>query len=54
MVVLFLPVVLLDFSKPVSFHHCNFVMESLSKIGKQGYDYINRVAADYGEQYEGK
>ena len=27
-------------------------MESLGKIGKQGYDYINQVAADYGEHYK--
>ncbi len=29
-----------------------FAMESLGKIGKQGYDYINQVAADYGEHYK--
>ncbi len=29
-----------------------FAMESLGKIGKQGYEYINQVAADYGEHYK--
>ncbi len=28
-----------------------FAMESLGKFRKQGYDYINQVAADYGEHY---
>ncbi len=29
-----------------------FAMESLGKIGKQGYEYINQIAADYGEHYK--
>ncbi len=29
-----------------------FAIESLGKIGKQGYEYINQVAADYGEHYK--